>query len=473
MKYGRKMLFALIFSLVPASAAFAAEKTDMPTATEESASASQEMSPEETEPKTSAFFDNEEINRLIDENYEQVLANGYAELRIPLSLHGITEEAFTANSLEVGKKLLENGYEAYVVGGCVRDFIMGTESNDIDITTNATLEQQQEIFGDALETHSSGGMVFGGVVFPDELVDLATYQNVPKGFYGVTGVPEFDTSETNSSSALLDSFQRDLTMNAIYYDLATGDLVDYHGGIHDIREHVLNTMVDGLISLQVDPRVTVRAMRFKARYGFEFSESLEQAVRTYGQTALANMRQNDIFVNIGKMMISGYALESSHILQEYDMLDIAYPPVIRLVDDADYLDYLDKALEYMDGLRAESGENNSDMLALLAFLQPEIDRRAKRSDYEIAMRGVLDEQETSFNLRNIRSKVEAISQLAHDMENVSSRFLCDAVRQSEYFEDARSLLYMNSLRNRSLEKQVEFWNADDEQSDEDVLDKAS
>ena len=431
------------------------------------------MSPEETESKAPAFFDNEEINRLIDENYEEVLKNGYAELRIPLSLHGITEEAFTANSLEVGKKLLENGYEAYVVGGCVRDFIMGTESNDIDITTNATLEQQQEIFGDALETHSSGGMVFGGVQFPDELVDLATYQNVPAGFYGIAGVPEFDPSEINSSSALLDSFQRDLTMNALYYDLATGDLVDYHGGIHDIREHILNTMVNGMTSLQVDPRITVRAIRFKARYGFDFSESLEQAIRENGPTALANMRQNDVYVNVGKMMISGYALESCHILQEYGMLDIAYPPVIRLKDDADYLSYLDKALEYMDGLRAESGVNNTDMLALLAFLQPEIDRRAKRSNYEIALRGVLDEQETSFNLWRIREDIEGISLLAHDMENISSRFLCDAVRQSEYFKDARSLLHMNALRDSSLQRQVEFWDDSDEALNEDVQDKAS
>lgn len=473
MKNGKKLLFALIFSLLATQTALAEAEADKPAAAEASDSANPEAPQEETETQKPAFFDNEEINRMIDENYEQVLENGYAELRIPLSLHGITEEVFTANSLEVGKKLLENGYDAYVVGGCVRDFIMGTESNDIDITTNATLEQQREIFGDALETHSSGGMVFGGVVFPDELVDLATYQNIPTGFYGVAGVPEFDTSATTGSSALLDSFQRDLTINALYYDLATGDLVDYHGGIHDIREHILNTMVNGMISLQVDPRIVVRAMRFKARYGFEFSESLEQGIRTYGQTALANMRQNDIFVNIGKMMISGYALESSHILQEYDLLDIAYPPVIRLKDDADYLAYLDKALEYMDGLRAESGENNSDMLALLVFLQPEIDRRAARSDYEIALRGVLDEQETSFNLKKIRSKVEAISQLAHDMENVSSRFLCDAVQQSEYFKDARSLLYMNSLRNRSLEKQVEFWNAYDEAADEDVLEEAS
>ena len=431
------------------------------------------LSLEEKESLTASIFDNEEINRLIDENYQQVLENGYAELRIPMSLHGITEEAFTANSLEVGQKLLDNGYEAYVVGGCNRDFIMGTESNDIDITTNATVEQQRELFGDAFETHMGGGRVFGGVVYPDELVDLATYQNVPAAFYGLDGIPEFDPSETTSSSVVLDSFQRDLTMNAIYYDLSNGDLVDFHGGIHDIRDHILNTMVDGQVAVKDDGRRAVRAIRFKARYGFDFSESLDKAIREYGAEVIGNMQREDLTYNAASMMYAGYALKSWRILADYELLDDIYPPLIRLADDADYESYLEKALGYMDELRSDSGENVSETLALLVFLQPEIDRRAEKSGYETALHGVLDEQETSFDLENMREALEATSLLAHDMENISSRFLRDSVRQSEYFEDARALLNMKALSDASLEKQAAFLAEQDGMADEDILDEAA
>lgn len=429
------------------------------------------LAPKEVEPLNAGIFANEEINRMIDENYQQVLENGYAELRIPYALHGIGEEALTANSIEVGKKLLENGFEAYVVGGCIRDFIMNAESNDIDITTNATLEQQRAIFGDALETHMGGGRVFGGVKFPDELVDLATYQNIPAAFYGVWGVPDFDPSTTTSDSLVADSFQRDLTMNAIYYDMSNGDLVDFHGGIHDIREHVLNTMVDSTVAVKEDGRRFLRAIRFKARFGFEFSEGLERVIREYGLESLSTIRQSDILTITSKMMNAGYASQAWRILQDYGMGDAIYPPLIRLLNDADYLDYLDKALAYLDQLCQD--RDATFALALLTFLQPEIDRRAQRSEYETALCGVLDEQETSFDLSRLREDLESTSLLAHDMEDLSSRFLKDAVRQSKYFEDALALLNMKALTDSSLAKQAAFWNEADALDEADAMDEAA
>ena len=414
----------------------------------------------------SGIFEDAEISRMIDENYQKVLEDGYAELRIPMSLHGITEDALIGNSLEVGRKLLENGFEAYVIGGCMRDFIMGTQSVDIDIVTNASLEQQRELFGDALETHISGGRVFGGVVFPDETVDLATYQNVPASFYGLRGVPDFDPSTEISDSPLLDSFQRDLTINAIYYDMSNGDLVDYHGGIHDIREHVLNTMVNPLNALTEDPRILVRSIRFKARYGFDFSEALDSVIRERGVDLLNAIDRYDLYSNISKMMVAGYSSAAWPVLMDSELLDTVYPPLIRLVDKEDYAAYLRQALAYMDQLCQSSGEDNSKALALLAFLQPEIDRRAERSGYETALCGVLDEQETAFDLTKIRTQLEEVSLLAHDMEQVSSRFLRDAVQSSEYYEDALALLNMKALAYSSLTRQAAFWNETAEQAEE-------
>ena len=425
------------------------------------------------------FFDNEEINRLIDENHELVQANGYAELRIPRSLHGITEEAMTANSLEVGKKLLDNGFKAYVVGGCIRDFIMGKESNDIDISTNATPEEMEALFGDAYSAHSSGGRVFGGVRYPDELVDLATFQNIPAAYAQVPYIPDFDPTALTSDSELLDSFQRDLTMNAIYYDLSNGDLVDFHGGIHDIREHILETMVDADLSTASDVRIIIRAARFKARYGFDFSPKLEKAIREHGAERLATILQSDLFYTGSRMMVEGYGTESWHVLRDYGLLDTVYPSLDRLVDDADYADYLEKAMGYMDQQRKESGKESSYTLAMLVFLQPEIERRATRSSYETALHGVLDEQEMSFSLERIRDQAEATSALAHDMETVSSRFLREAILDADCFGDALALLNMKALTDSSLSKQVKFWNdaaaekAAAEQADDEALEPAA
>ncbi len=115
------------------------------------------------------IFDNEEINKMVDENYKVIQENGYGELRIPISLHNITDEVLTENSREVGRKLLEAGYSAYVIGGCIRDFIMGKESNDIDIVSDATIDEMRELFGDQLGTHVTNGKEFGFVHFDGQL----------------------------------------------------------------------------------------------------------------------------------------------------------------------------------------------------------------------------------------------------------------------------------------------------------------
>lgn len=126
----------------------------------------------------------------------------------------------------------------------------------------------------------------------------------------------------------------------------------------------------------------------------------------------------------------------------------------------------------MDKLCAVRGEDISDELALLAFLQPEIDRRVQHSSYEKALCGVLDEQEMSFELDNIRERLEGVSWLSYDMEQAYSRYMQGSVRRSEYFDDALALLNMKCLSDDSLQEQAEFWNADDWWEIEDMPDAA-
>ena len=390
-------------------------------------------------PDNQCLFDIEGIDKILDDNYAQVKENGYAELRIPLSTHGYTEDIISDRGREVGKKLLDNGYSAYVVGGCIRDLVLGKEVSDIDIVTDATLEQQEELFGDALGTHISNGRVFGYVTFPDEIVDLVTMQNIPASFAGLPGVPEFNPDSLISTSLLCDSFERDLTINAVYYDLSNGDLVDYHGGLHDIREGVLDTMVDADTELSCNPSVLIRALRFKARYDFDISERLDGAIREKGKEYVKTIDATTAFFNAAKMMNAGYSLECYHVLCDYKLLDSFYPPLSALVDDGEYADYLEKALTYMDSLHNDDSKTVSDTLALLVFLQPEIDRRALRKDFETALNEVLTEQETLYDLSSIRRDLTAVSLLEHDME-LSYDPAREIGRDQEGYEDAL-LLY--------------------------------
>ena len=403
------------------------------------------------------FFANEEINRLVDENHEKVLANGYSELRIPASLHGIPEAAMTPNSWDVGQRLMEKGYSAYVIGGCVRDFIMGKECNDIDLLTSASVEEQREIFGDALGTHTIGERVFGYVNYPDERVDLVTLQNVPAEYAGLPNLPEFDATSLTSDSTLLDSFQRDLSMNAIYYDMATGDLIDYHDGIYDIREGILSTMVDAHTELSSQPHVLLRALRFKAKYGFTFSDDLEKAIREHGREYVSETELFTCYSYTLRMLEAGFSKASVDLMLEYGVLDAIFPSLKGYTDDPAYLDYLEKGLPWLDRYQKDGNEVYK-YLAILALLQPVIDRRAETMDYEAAVASVLDEQATVFDLKKVRNRIESAAELYRQMKEESSRFMSEEIRTSKRYTGARALLNVAAQSDESLKNQADFWN---------------
>ena len=97
--------------------------------------------------KTSFPFFTPEINRMIDENYKLVQENGWAELRIPESVHGISRDVFSPNAADAAEKLISAGYEAYGIGGAVRDLVIGVPTRDFDIATTASNEEFAKILG--------------------------------------------------------------------------------------------------------------------------------------------------------------------------------------------------------------------------------------------------------------------------------------------------------------------------------------
>ena len=117
-----------------------------------------------------------ELNRLIDANYALVQRDGWAELRIPKKLHHIDSSDFGSNAVDVAQKLIAAGHEAYVVGGALRDLVMGETANDVDIATNASNEEIKAIMG-SVKFHEVAGKVFGIANYPDEALDVATRES--------------------------------------------------------------------------------------------------------------------------------------------------------------------------------------------------------------------------------------------------------------------------------------------------------
>ena len=222
--------------------------------------------------KGADLFFSDEINRMIDENFAEVTEEGFAELRIPMELHHISTDSFSPNCVDASQKLMDAGFDVYLVGGALRDMIMGLEGNDFDITTNASYKEVEQVLGNITYHYTQDGFQFAFASYPGEIIDVSHYLNIPAAYYGMEGIPDFEPGSLYSDSLLFDSFERDMPMNAIYYDMKSGDIVDFHGGLYSIREQILDTMVDPDLQYRSDPPSAIRILRFMARYGHPCSD---------------------------------------------------------------------------------------------------------------------------------------------------------------------------------------------------------
>lgn len=163
-----------------------------------------------------------------------------------------------------------HGYEAYVVGGCVRDSVLGRDPHDWDITTSASPEQVKELFDRTIDTGIQHGTVT--VMIDREGYEVTTYRI--DGEYEDGRHPK---EVCFTSSLEEDLKRRDFTMNAMAYNPSKG-LVDLFGGLDDMKNHVIRCVGDPMERFQEDALRIMRAVRFSAQLGFAIDDSTRQAI---------------------------------------------------------------------------------------------------------------------------------------------------------------------------------------------------
>jgi poly(A) polymerase len=344
------------------------------------------------------IFADELVRALVDDNHKIVEEEGWAELRIPVSLHHITEADMDPNAVDAAHKLIAGGYSAYIVGGAIRDLIMGVESNDFDIATDASNEEIERLLGD-VTFHNVGEKVFAYAQYPDEIIDVATFYNIPVYFSGQSGIPEFDPGELMTDNPRNDSFRRDLTINSLYYDMSTGDLITWQGGLYDLKEGILETIADPRLELFDDPNVANRLLRFKARYGYRFSDRVEEAMRKNGAGYLRLISPSQWHSQIPRLFDRGFARESLEVLWDYEVFTVLFPALAAIEDREAMKAYEQTVMEELDQLYAAGGTiSKSKILSMI--LLPGVEEAEKRMSREEAVAYVLGLQASIFEFRD-------------------------------------------------------------------------
>ncbi len=223
--------------------------------------------------------------------------------RVPQSRHSVTRNAISPSALKVCDVLADRGYAAYVVGGAVRDILLGIAPKDFDVATNARPEQIKPLFRRALLIGRRFRLVH--VMLGPETIEVSTFraadtQTAEKDEHGrVLRDNVFGTVEE-------DARRRDFTVNALYFDCRSGELIDYHGGLADLKKRTLRVIGNPEIRFREDPVRMLRAVRLGAKLGLSIDGSTRAPIKRLAPL-LEHVPPPRLFEEMLKLLLSGHA----------------------------------------------------------------------------------------------------------------------------------------------------------------------
>jgi len=218
--------------------------------------------------------------------------------------HGIDPQLVSPNAIRVTQTLQDAGFKAFIVGGAVRDLLLSVKPKDFDVATNATPEQVKQLFRRAFIIGRRFQIVH--VMFGQELIEVTTFRGAsadmaPKDEHGRV------LRDNTFGEQHEDAVRRDFTINAMYYDPASQSVLDYHGGIADIRAKTLRIIGVPEERYREDPVRMLRVVRFAAKLKFSIDAATGAPIAVMAPL-INNVPAARVFDEMLKLLMSGHAL---------------------------------------------------------------------------------------------------------------------------------------------------------------------
>ena len=256
---------------------------------------------------------------------------------IPRDEHPVSRKEISENALKVLHRLNSNGFDAYLVGGCIRDIYLGLHPKDFDVATNATPEQVRQLFRNSRVIGRRFKLVH--ILFGREMIEVATFRaSHDQDNHGR------DKSRHSDSGRILrdnvygsmeeDALRRDFTINALYYTSTDHSVVDYCNGISDIQQRTLRLIGDPVRRYHEDPVRMLRAIRFQAKLDFQVEEATAAPIFELGHL-LKDIPSARMFDEILKLLQSGQGESTFDLLRDYDLFAHIFPATQHCLDSAD------------------------------------------------------------------------------------------------------------------------------------------
>ncbi len=292
-------------------------------------------------------------------------ANSY-----PVKQHGINPKHIPESARVVTQTLTDAGFDAYVVGGAVRDLMLGHIPKDFDVATNARPEQVLKLFRRARIIGRRFRIVH--VMHKRELIEVTTFRS-----------DNIEDQETDEHGRVLrdnvyggiesDAKRRDMTINGLYYDVKRQVVLDYHGGVQDLRNQLLRIIGDPETRFREDPVRILRVLRFMAKLDFEVEPHTLDAMNAC-KDLLSNIPSARIFDETLKFFTTGHAANSMDVLQDFDFTECLMPVLHEVMQSDRGADWVYAALEQTDERVAEDKSLSPGFL-FAALMWPKLEER--------------------------------------------------------------------------------------------------
>jgi len=276
----------------------------------------------------------------------------HSPIIVPRSKHRISRADISENALKVLYRLKDGGYQAYLVGGGVRDLLLGREPKDFDVATDATPEQVRKVFRNCRLIGRRFRLAH--VHFGREIVEVATFRG--------NGQEEDADGERHIHNGMImrdnhygtreeDALRRDFSVNGLYYNIADFSVIDYAGGLEDLRTGRLRLIGDDPKQrYHEDPVRMLRAVRFACKLGFTIDPSCEQPLLELGHL-LRDIPPARLFEEILKLLQSGLGLCAFEKLRHYRLFAQLFPSTDALLNHEDHnfpVTFVSRGLENTD-----------------------------------------------------------------------------------------------------------------------------
>jgi len=294
------------------------------------------------------------------------------------SEHNISRSQMSENAVKVLYRLKKSGYQAYLVGGCVRDLLLGYEPKDFDVATDASPEQVKKVFRNCRLIGRRFRLAH--VHFGREIIEVATFRRSDTEANTEQKVHEDGRLLRDNVFGSIedDVWRRDFTVNALYYNIRDFSIIDYTGGMADHSAGLLKLIGDPATRYREDPVRMLRAVRFAVKLGFSIDEATEKPIFELAPL-LKGIPAARLYDEVLKIFLSGKGIEAFEMLRHYGLFETLFPQADHCLNNEENnfpRVFIAKALENSDK-RIADDKSVTPYFLMAAFLWESVQALAK------------------------------------------------------------------------------------------------